>query len=102
MLAVAEALRASGAKSTHAVGDATVAIDVAQLFDIAEQIDGPPEVVVYNVGNNRFSPLLEMTDEFFEDLWRVCCFGGFLTGREAAKRMIPAGGGTLLFTGATA
>ena len=28
--------------------------------------------------------------------------GGFLTGREAARRMIPAGGGTLIFTGATA
>jgi NAD(P)-dependent dehydrogenase (short-subunit alcohol dehydrogenase family) len=102
VLAVAEALRASGAQATHAVGNATDSIDVAHLFDVAEKIDGPPEVVVYNVGNNRFSPLLEMTDAFFEDLWRVCCFGGFLTGREAAKRMIPAGGGTLLFTGATA
>ena len=102
LLAVAEALRASGAEATHAVGDATDAAGVARLFDAAERIGGPPEVVVYNAGNNRFSPLLEMTDEFFEDLWRVCCFGGFLTGREAAKRMIPAGGGTLLFTGATA
>ena len=102
LLAVAEALRASGAEATHAVGDATDATGVARLFDAAERIGGPPEVVVYNAGNNRFSPLLEMTDEFFEDLWRVCCFGGFLTGREAAKRMIPAGGGTLLFTGATA
>jgi NAD(P)-dependent dehydrogenase (short-subunit alcohol dehydrogenase family) len=100
--AVAESLRASGARATHAVGDATQAIGVAGLFDVAEQLGGPPEIVVYNVGNNRFSPLLEMTDAFFEDLWRVCCFGGFLTGREAAKRMIPAGGGTLLFTGATA
>ena len=102
LLAVAEALRASGAEATHAVGDAPDAAGVARLFDAAERIGGPPEVVVYNAGNNRFSPLLEMTDEFFEELWRVCCFGGFLTGREAAKRMIPAGGGTLLFTGATA
>ena len=43
-----------------------------------------------------------MSDEFFEDVWRVCCFGGFLAGREAARRMVPAGGGTLIFTGATA
>ena len=43
-----------------------------------------------------------MTDEFFEKLWRVCCFGGFLVGREAARRMVPNGGGTLIFTGATA
>ncbi len=59
--------------------------------------------MVYNVGQQpHVAPLVEMTDEFFEGLWRVCCFGGFLTGREAAQRMIPAGGGTLLFTGATA
>jgi NAD(P)-dependent dehydrogenase (short-subunit alcohol dehydrogenase family) len=43
-----------------------------------------------------------MDDAFFEDLWRLCCFGGFLFGREAARRMLPAGGGSLLFTGATA
>ena len=48
------------------------------------------------------SPLLEMSDAFFEETWRVGCYGGFLVGREAAKRMRPAGGGTLIFTGATA
>ena len=99
---VAESLREAGGQATHAVGDATDAAGVAHFFDVAGEIEGPPELVVYNVGNNRFAPLLEMTDEFFEDLWRICCFGGFLTGREAARRMIPAGGGTLLFTGATA
>jgi NAD(P)-dependent dehydrogenase (short-subunit alcohol dehydrogenase family) len=46
-------------------------------------------------------PLLEMDDAFFEDTWRLVCFGGFLFGREAARRMLPAGG-TLIFTGATA
>jgi NAD(P)-dependent dehydrogenase (short-subunit alcohol dehydrogenase family) len=32
----------------------------------------------------------------------MACFGGFLTGRAAARRMIPRGRGTILFTGATA
>lgn len=100
--AVAESLRASGAQATDVVADATEAVGVAHFFDAAEDVGGPPKIVVYNVGNNRFSSLVDMSDAFFEDLWRVCCFGGFLTGREAAKRMIPAGGGTLLFTGATA
>lgn len=99
---VAEALRAAGGRASHVVGDATSAAGIASFFDAAEAADGIPEVVVYNVGNNRFAPLTEMSDEFFEGLWRVCCFGGFLAGREAAQRMIPAGGGTLLFTGATA
>jgi NAD(P)-dependent dehydrogenase (short-subunit alcohol dehydrogenase family) len=99
---VAEALRDSGARASHVVGDATRSEGVRAFFDAAEEIGGPPDVVVYNVGNNRFAPLRDMTDEFFEDLWRICCFGGFLTGREAATRMCPAGGGTLIFTGATA
>ncbi len=43
-----------------------------------------------------------MSAEMFEELWRVCAFGGFLVGREAARRMVPHGGGTLIFTGATA
>jgi NAD(P)-dependent dehydrogenase (short-subunit alcohol dehydrogenase family) len=32
----------------------------------------------------------------------MACYGGFLTGREAARRMLPHGKGTILFTGATA
>lgn len=99
---VAQAIRAKGGRASHVVGDATRAAGIAHYFDESERVGGVPEVVVYNVGNNRFSPLVDMTDEFFEDLWRVCCFGGFLTGREAAQRMIPAGGGTVIFTGATA
>lgn len=100
--AVAAAVSAAGGRATPVVGDATTREGVEGFFDAAEAAGGVPEVVIYNVGNNRFKPLVEMSDSFFEDLWRVCCFGGFLTGREAAKRMIPKGGGTLIFTGATA
>ena len=38
----------------------------------------------------------------FFKVWEMACFGGFLMGREAAKRMVPRGRGTILFTGATA
>jgi NAD(P)-dependent dehydrogenase (short-subunit alcohol dehydrogenase family) len=37
----------------------------------------------------------------FEDFWRIGCFGGFLVGREAARRLVPLGRGTVLFTGAS-
>ena len=100
--AVAESLREQGGEATSVQIDATRGEDIARIFDAAEDAGGVPELVVYNVGNNRFRGLLEMSDDFFEDIWRICCFGGFLTGREAAKRMVPAGGGSLLFTGATA
>lgn len=100
--AVADSLRRQGGHATAVQVDATKGSDIAGIFDAAEQAGGVPELVVYNAGNNRFSGLLEMSDAFFEEVWRVCCFGGFLTGREAAKRMVPAGGGSLLYTGATA
>jgi NAD(P)-dependent dehydrogenase (short-subunit alcohol dehydrogenase family) len=32
----------------------------------------------------------------------ITCYGGFLVGQEAAKRMLKAANGTLLFTGASA
>ncbi|MCP5055153.1 MAG: SDR family NAD(P)-dependent oxidoreductase [bacterium] len=100
--AAAESLRQQGGQATAVQIDATKSSDIARIFDAAEEAGGVPELVVYNAGNNQFSGLLDMSDEFFEQVWRVCCFGGFLTGREAAKRMPPAGGGSLLFTGATA
>ena len=98
---VAKEIAELGGRATPGPMDTTVTGDVERIFETAEKQAGVPELVVYNAGNNQFSALLEMTDEFFEGLWKLCAFGGFKVGREAAKRMIPNGGGTLLFTGAT-
>ena len=46
--------------------------------------------------------IIDMEADYFENAWRVCCFGGFLFGREAVRRMQPKGSGTLLYTGASA
>ncbi len=100
--ALAEELRASGGTVTPLVADTTQEEDIARVFDRVEKEAGTPGLVVYNAGNNQFRSLLEMDRDFFEGVWQVCCLGGFLVGREAAQRMIPAGGGTLIFTGATA
>jgi NAD(P)-dependent dehydrogenase (short-subunit alcohol dehydrogenase family) len=98
--AIAGEVRAAGGAATAVVADATQPGDVAKLFEAAQGV-GEIALAAYNAGNNRMRPLLEMDDAFFEDTWRVACFGGFLFGREAARRMLPAGG-TLIFTGATA
>ncbi len=100
--AVAKEIREGGGDATPVVADATKPAEVIRLLDTACERSGPPALAVYNAGNNRFRPLLEMDDAFFQDLWRLCCFGGFVFGREAARRMLPAGAGTLIFTGATA
>ena len=71
LASVARALEEDGGSASIVVGDATTSEGVARFFDAAEVAGGVPELAVYNVGNNRFSPLVEMSDEFFEGLWRV-------------------------------
>jgi NAD(P)-dependent dehydrogenase (short-subunit alcohol dehydrogenase family) len=99
---VADQIASAGGSAVPVVVDTTVEEEVIRLFDTVEDRGGAPEIVVYNAGNNEFRPLLEMDAQFWERLWRLCCFGGFLAGREAARRMLPQGGGTLIFSGATA
>lgn len=82
--------------------DVTEPDAVAAFFDAVEAQAGVPEAVVYNAGNNQRMPFLDIEPDQFEAFWRVCCYGGFLVGQHAARRMLPRGSGTILFTGASA
>ena len=62
----------------------------------------PLEVCIFNVGANVNFPILETTERVFRKVWEMACYGGFLSGREAAKLMLPRGRGNIFFTGATA
>ena len=100
---VAESIVAAGGQATAVTADATSEADVLRLFDSVDAAgSGPLDVVIYNAGNNQFGSLREMNAELFERVWRVGCLGGFLVGTEAARRMLPSGNGSILFTGATA
>jgi NAD(P)-dependent dehydrogenase (short-subunit alcohol dehydrogenase family) len=100
--ALVAGVRAAGGRAHAVAADVTQARDIAAAFDAVEKETGaPPELVAYNAGNMAAGALAEMTDGFFEASWRVCAFGAFLCGREAARRMAPRGQGTLIFTGAT-
>jgi len=100
--AVAAQISRSGRRAHAVAADVTEARDIAAAFDAVEKETGaPPELVVYNAGNMAAGQIAEMTDDFFEASWRVCAFGAFLCGREAARRMAPRGSGSLIFTGAT-
>ncbi|HSJ98482.1 MAG TPA: SDR family NAD(P)-dependent oxidoreductase [Myxococcota bacterium] len=101
--ALTRSIREGGGHADALAADAASASDVRHVFDAVERDSGaPPALVVFNVGNAFFQPFLEMDAAYFEQAWRVCCLAGFHVGQEAARRMVPAGGGTLLFTGATA
>ena len=74
---------------------------VIELFDRVEK-RGPIEVAIFNAGANFRASIVDTPAEMFEKVWRLGCYAGFLFGREAARRMLPRGKGTILFTGATA
>lgn len=99
--AVVSTIRAGGGSAEALVTDTTRERDVLALFDRAESV-GALEVVVYNAGNNQMIDFRQLSAEQFEQFWRIGCFGGFLVGREAARRLVPRGRGTVLFTGASA
>jgi NAD(P)-dependent dehydrogenase (short-subunit alcohol dehydrogenase family) len=97
---VAAEIRASGGKANALVGDASIEDDVAQFVEQAERI-GPMALALHNAGSNRRDSFLELERADFEALWREHCLGGFLVGREVARRMVPRRQGTMLFTGAS-
>ncbi len=100
--ALAGDIRSAGGEA-HAFGvDARDEAQVAALVDRIEAEIGPLDVVVFNIGANvRFS-IRETTARVFHKVWEMATFAGFLTGREAARVMVPRGRGTIIFTGATA
>lgn len=101
--AVVRAIRAAGGEAEAVAADTTREAEIIRLFDAAVR-DDPQSLgcVIYNAGNNVMKPFRELDVATFEAAWRVGCFGGFLVGREAARRMVPNGRGTIVFTGASA
>ncbi|MGO4394194.1 SDR family oxidoreductase [Variovorax sp. M-6] len=97
-----EAIRASGGQAFGYGSDARKEEDVIALVEQVENAHGPIEVMVFNIGANVPCSILEETARKYFKVWEMACFGGFLNGREVAKRMVVRGRGTILFTGATA
>ena len=76
--------------------------DQIAAFLASADADQPLEAVIFNVGANVNFPVLETTERVFRKVWEMACEAGFLTGREAARRLLARGGGSIFFTGATA
>lgn len=100
--ALAQSIRNDGYSARAFPADARDEAAMVQLFDQVEAEVGPVEVAVFNIGANVNFPITETTVRVYTKVWEMACLGGFLMGREAAKRMTPRGRGTIIFTGATA
>jgi len=97
---VVSEIRAAGGSAHAVIGDGANESDAARFVASAEE-HGPLELVLHNAGSNRRDAFLDLSTSDFEALWREHCLGGFLTGRESARVMVPRGRGTILFTGAS-
>lgn len=104
--AVAADIEAAGGSATPLLADVTdpeaVNAAVARI-----QADGRPlELAIYNAGNNRPEPFLDVTPEIYEEMWRVICFGGFVAAQAVLRLMLQqqpaASQQSLIFTGASA
>lgn len=101
---VAASIMEAGGSAEVVAADATNERDVTVLFGRAMAPDDghePASVVVFNAGINQRIDFRDVSAQMFEEFWRVCCFAGFLVGREAARRLVPLGRGTVIFTGAS-
>jgi NAD(P)-dependent dehydrogenase (short-subunit alcohol dehydrogenase family) len=102
---VADSIRSAGQSAEAVTTDTTSEADVLALFDRA-MAPGPrrepADVVVFNSASlNVPFDFASLSVEQFEETWRQNCFAGFLVGREAARRLVPLGRGTVIFTGAS-
>ena len=95
-----------GGKARGFASDARKEEEVVALIEEIETTVGAIEVLVFNIGANVPCSILDETARKYFKIWEMACLGGFLNGREVAKRMVAREGeghkGTIIFTGATA
>jgi len=82
--------------------DASQPPAVQALFRALDADLGAPALAVYNASARARGPFVDLDPAAVAEALEVSAFGGFLVAQEAAKRMLPRGRGTILFTGASA
>ena len=101
-----ERILAEGGSAHGFASDARKEEEVVALVERIESTVGPIEVLVFNIGANAPSSILDESARKYFKIWEMACFGGFLNAREVARRMVqraaPGRRQTIIFTGATA
>lgn len=108
-----QAVQTAAAEIAEQCGDANAAhgihIDLNDLetipvaFDEIERVyGGPPSILVNNAGIINFAKFLDHDDEAVARIFDTNLNGSFAVAREAARRMVEAGGGTIINVASTA
>jgi NAD(P)-dependent dehydrogenase (short-subunit alcohol dehydrogenase family) len=92
------------AKLTAETGAEAFAADASDRASVAKLFEriGTPDVVIYNASYRTRGPFVDLDPTEVAKTLSIGAYGGFLVGQEAAKRMLPRGAGTIVFTGASA
>jgi NAD(P)-dependent dehydrogenase (short-subunit alcohol dehydrogenase family) len=99
--AIAQEIATAGGQAHALPGDVSSPGEIHRLALDVRAL-GPLRAAIFNVGNAVRGGLLELTPEQFEATWRGSTYAGFLFSRAALPLLLAGGGGSLLFTGATA
>lgn len=103
--AVADDINKAGGSASPLLADLTDETAVNAAIAEIEKDGRPLELAIYNAGNNRPEPFLDVTADVFEDMWKVICYGGFLASKAVIPLMLKqtdrAPRQSLLFTGAS-
>ena len=95
----ATAAEITGATGRRVIG---VAVDVTQTEEIRRLVDttleafGRVDILVNNAGAGLRKPLLDLTEEEWSRIVRVCLDGPFLVTREVVPHMLRAGYGRII------
>lgn len=100
--ALVKEINESGGTAHGYTLDAREESQIEERFAAIEKDIGPVEILISNAGGNVNFPIRETTERVFYKVWKMACLTGFLSGREAAKYMVPRQKGSIFFTGATA
>src|SRR5580700_10909974 len=98
---VTDAIRSAGGHAVPLAGDVSFGEEVQRLATQVLAL-GQLKVAVFNAGNAVRGTPLELTAQQFESTWRGSTYAGFLFARAVLPGLLGAGGGSLIFTGATA
>lgn len=96
----AEAVRAAGRRALAVQADVGSRADVDRLFETVLEQWGPPYALVNNAGVQTWKPLLELSDEEWEETLRTNLTGAFFCTRRAAREMAAVGRGRIINIGA--
>ena len=82
--------------------DASTEDGVSAIFKAVDATGDELAIAVYNPSYRVRGSIAEVDPAEVQKALQTTAYGAFLVGQQAARRMLASGGGTILFTGASA